>query len=217
MLELVGLGAIRDRYPHELSGGERQRVAFARALAPEPGVLLLDEPFASLDPNLRARLWRDTVAILRAAGAAVVFVTHDQGEALAVGDRVAVMRAGQLVQVGAATDVFHRPADTFVAAFMGEADELVPADAVGLGAGDPPGNGAVMLVRPDDLAINRSERGDATVTEVEYRGAVWCCTIDLPGGSRVRALYDGDQPPTVGTRVEVRLRDGHHLLRIALP
>jgi iron(III) transport system ATP-binding protein len=215
MLELVGLADMRDRYPHELSGGERQRVALARALAPEPGVLLLDEPFASLDPNLRARLRRDIVAILRAAGTAVVFVTHDQGEALAVGDRVAVMRGGQLVQVAAATDVFHRPADMFVASFMGEADELVPADAARLGAASPNGHSQILLVRPDDLAIGPSDQGSATVTELEYRGAVWCCTIELAGGSQVRALYDGDEPPGVGTRVDVELRAGHTLLRVA--
>ena len=138
MLELVGLAEYRARYPHELSGGERQRVALARALAPEPGVLLLDEPFASLDTNLRARLREDVVAILRTAGAAVVFVTHNQGEALAAGDRVAVMRSGRLAQVDRPTEVYHRPADTFVASFMGEAYELTAADSGRLAPADPP-------------------------------------------------------------------------------
>ena len=99
MLEVVGLDDFGDRYPHELSGGERQRVALARALAPEPALMLLDEPFASLDPNLRARVRSDVVSILRSTGTPAVFVTHDQAEALAIGDRIAVMRSGRVVQL----------------------------------------------------------------------------------------------------------------------
>jgi len=87
-------------------------------------------------------------------------------------------------------------------------------ERLGARAGSPSDNGAVVLVRPDDLAIELSEQGSATVTELEYRGAVWCCSIELPGGSQVRALYDGDRPPSVGTRVDVVLRDGHRLLRV---
>ena len=118
----IGLAGHGDRYPHELSGGERQRVALARALAPEPRLVLLDEPFASLDPNLRdpaARRHRRRSCA--STGTPALFVTHDQAEALSIGDRVAVMRAGRIEQVGPPDDVFHRPANRFVAGFMGEA------------------------------------------------------------------------------------------------
>jgi ABC-type sulfate/molybdate transport systems ATPase subunit len=109
-LELVGLQHKAERYPHELSGGERQRVALARALAPEPAVVLLDEPFSSLDASLRAGLRREVELILREAGASAVLVTHDQEEALSLADRIAVMRDGAVVQTGTPEDVYHRPA-----------------------------------------------------------------------------------------------------------
>ena len=127
MLELVSLGAFRDRFPHELSGGERQRVALARALAPRPSLMLFDEPFASLDHNLRVQLRQEVVGVLRATGTPAVFVTHDQREALTIGDRIAVMRAGRIVQLATPAEVFHRPADGFVASFMGEVSFL-PVD-----------------------------------------------------------------------------------------
>ena len=114
--------ATAGRYPHELSGGERQRVALARALAPAPRLMLLDEPFASLDPNLRAQIRAEVVALLRSTGTPAVFVTHDQTEAMATGDRVAVMRAGRIEQLGTPTAVFHAPASRFVAGFMGDAE-----------------------------------------------------------------------------------------------
>ena len=110
-LDVIGLAQHGRRYPHELSGGERQRVALARALAPEPRLVLLDEPFASLDPNLRIRLRADIVAILRSTGTPALFVTHDQAEALSIGDRVAVMRDGRIEQDGPPDDVYHRPVE----------------------------------------------------------------------------------------------------------
>ena len=118
---MIGLEGNGNRYPHELSGGERQRVALARALAPHPRLMLLDEPFASLDPNLRMQIRADVVELLHQTGTAAVFVTHDQAEALSVGDRIAVIRAGQIEQVGTPDVVFHRPGNRFVAGFMGPA------------------------------------------------------------------------------------------------
>src|SRR5918997_4213306 len=119
-LELVGLQHKADRHPHELSGGERQRVALARALAPGPDVVLLDEPFSSLDATLRADLRREVELILRDAGATAILVTHDQEEALTLADRLAVMREGRLVQTGAPEQVYTRPADRWAAQFVGE-------------------------------------------------------------------------------------------------
>ncbi len=128
-LELVGLQHKADRYAHELSGGERQRVALARSLAPEPAVVLLDEPFSSLDATLRADLRREVELILREAGATALLVTHDQEEALALGDRLAVMRAGELMQVGRPEDVYARPAERWTAQFVGDVNVLSgPAD-----------------------------------------------------------------------------------------
>ena len=109
MLQLVGLTGYDKRYPHELSGGERQRIALARALALQPALLLLDEPFASLDPNLRTRIRDEVVDILRSTGTPALFVTHDQQEALAIGDRIAVMNSGRIVQLDHPHTVFHQP------------------------------------------------------------------------------------------------------------
>ena len=146
-------------------------MALARALAPEPTLLLLDEPFASLDPNLKSKIRHDVVDILRATHTPGIFVTHDQREALAVGDRVAVMRSGQIVQLGSPWEVFHRPADTFCAAFMGEAAFLdldrdgagslsCPLGPVLASPGADPGT-HVALVRPDDLGLTESSTGEA--------------------------------------------------------
>src|SRR5918995_808938 len=148
MLDLVGLAGEASRLPHELSGGQQQRVALARALAPDPALVLLDEPFSNLDAALRVRVRGEVRSILGEAGATAVFVTHDQEEALSLADRVAVMRAGRVLQVGEPAALYARPSDRFVATFVGDAD-LIPgraqdgavATAVGrLGvAGDDPG------------------------------------------------------------------------------
>lgn len=122
VLEATGLAGLADRYPHELSGGEAQRVALARSLAPRPAIVLLDEPFSNLDRNLRVRIREDTISVLRAVGATGVFVTHDQEEALAVGDRVAVVSSGRIEQLDLPSTVFHAPTNRFVATFIGEAD-----------------------------------------------------------------------------------------------
>jgi ABC-type Fe3+/spermidine/putrescine transport system ATPase subunit len=123
------------------------------------------------------------------------------------------MRRGRLAQVDTPTEVFHRSADSFVASFMGEADELRRADARRLAPTDARGGDDVLIVRPDDLAICAVDGADRRVTAVEYRGAVWCCTVELSGGSRVRALHVADHAPDVGAQVNIVLRDGHRLLR----
>jgi iron(III) transport system ATP-binding protein len=215
-LAMVGLDGYGNRFPHELSGGERQRVALARALAPRPRIMLLDEPFASLDPNLRARLREDVVAVLRATGTPAVVVTHDQADALAIGDRVAVMRAGRIVQEGTPDDVFHRPVDRFVAAFMGEADFVTAGDLRALGdrRADAVGEGRVVMIRPSDVCFVPSEAGTARVVGEEFRGSVWKYALALDSGGRVHAIqpYAGRTAP--GTRVAVTLRAGHQLVEL---
>jgi len=179
-LELVGLQHKADRYPHELSGGERQRVALARALAPGPAVVLLDEPFSSLDAALRADIRRDVELILREAGTTAVLVTHDQEEALSLADRLAVMREGRLVQVGAPEDVYARPADRWAAQFVGEVNVIRGMSRAGgvetrLGTFDVARatglSGAVhVAVRPEQLDLRVDRSGNAEITQREFRG-----------------------------------------------
>ena len=181
-LELVGLQHKADRHPHELSGGERQRIALARALAPEPDVVLLDEPFSSLDASLRADLRREVELILRDAGATAILVTHDQEEALTLADRLALMRDGRIVQVGAPEDVYAQPAERWAAQFVGEVNvlpgvlrgdsvhtELGSFDLVSpVGAAD---TGSVHIaVRPEQLEFRGGREPNAEVVEREFRG-----------------------------------------------
>ncbi len=217
MLDLVSLGDHGDRFPHELSGGERQRVALARALAPEPALMLFDEPFASLDHNLRVQLRHDVVAALKATGTPAVFVTHDQQEALAIGDRIAVMRSGRFVQLDTAAAVFHTPVNRFVAAFMGDASFL-PVAGVGsdahtaLGPVDLAGHGAGRIhamVRPDDLRFVATSAGTATIAAREYHGTDWLSTARLDDGTELLFMTSHLDPPEVGARGDVQLVPGH--------
>ena len=203
---MIGLAEHGRRYPHELSGGERQRVALARALAPEPRLVLLDEPFASLDPTLRIRLRADIVAILRSTGTPALFVTHDQAEALSIGDRVAVMRAGRIEQDGAPDDVYHRPANRFVAGFIDETAFLpVTAGTTELG----PVEAADWRV-PRRAPRGRRDRGRRTaasrcqVIAAEFHGA----HAHLPPAPAERRRGAGDRAAHRALRR--RRRRGRH-------
>jgi len=216
MLALVGMVDKADRYPHELSGGEQQRVALGRALALDPALVLLDEPFSQLDRGLAVTVRNEAMATLRAAGATVVLVTHDQDEALAVADRVAVMQVGRLVQVDAPARVFHRPVTEFAASFLGEADLLagqrrgaVADTALGTVtlADDGPAcpDGPVkVLVRPHHLAPAAEGPGAAAVVSaVEFRGGAVLHTLRLDDGETVRASLPHGSALAVGARVVV--------------
>ena len=218
-LEIVGLAGHGRRYPHELSGGERQRVALARALAPQPSLILLDEPFASLDPNLRRRLRREIVDILRRTRTPALFVTHDQADALSAGDRVAVMRDGRIEQVGEPDEVFHRPVNRFVAGFMGEATFL-PIDPASrrtelgpLPAGQVVLPGAELVVRPDDVTVvaDPSAPGvKATVVAVEFQGPTRTYSLRLPSGTVVLCAQPHDMVLERGSEVIATVVAGHH-------
>ncbi len=210
-LGVIGLAGHGRRYPHELSGGERQRVALARALAAEPRLVLLDEPFASLDPNLRVRLRTDIVDVLRATGTPALFVTHDQAEALSVGDRVAVMRAGRIEHDGAPDDVYHRPANRFVADFMGAAAFLpVAAGLSELGPVEA-GDGMLLVVRPHDVALAVHGPGvAATVLGTDFEGPTRTYRVRLPSGAEVAASTPHPFQVAVGSTVHVTLRPGDH-------
>ena len=206
MLELVGLSAQADRYAHQMSGGQQQRVALARALAIQPRVLLLDEPLSALDAKVRVQLRDEIRRIQLEVGTTTLFVTHDQEEALAVADRVGVMRAGRLEQIGAPDEVYSRPTSEFVADFVGltnRVDGEVAADgasarvlgtAVPLLPGSPTSGPVTVLVRPEALAVEVVPDGDAEVVATSFLGAhgrVQVRTVD--GGPGLRA---GGRPAT---------------------
>ncbi|MFI2457375.1 ABC transporter ATP-binding protein [Streptomyces sp. NPDC019539] len=193
MLDLVGLSGYGNRMPHELSGGQQQRVALARALAPEPQLVLLDEPFNALDSALRAGVRADVRAALQATGATAVLVTHDQQEALSTADLVAVVRDGRVAQCAAPQDVYHRPADPWVAAFVGDA-VIVSGTAekdmatTSLGrvalAARPSGlREGLVLLRPEQLRLSDAASADArgTVTDVRFYGHDAMVTVAVDG------------------------------------
>jgi iron(III) transport system ATP-binding protein len=211
-LELVGLQHKTGRHPHELSGGERQRVALARALAPEPEVVLLDEPFSSLDATLRADLRREVELILRDAEATALLVTHDQEEALSLADRLAVMREGRIVQVGAPEEVYGRPASRWAAQFVGEVNVLAGVAREGgveteLGRFDlrAPATGTVhVAVRPEQLELSARHDGNAEVVSREFRGHDVLYRLRHEGGRTVLVQLPSLELYEVGARVFVR-------------
>ncbi len=221
ILEMVRMAPLADRYPHQLSGGEQQRVALARSIAPRPLALLLDEPFSSLDPQLRVQLRAEVKDILRSGGITAMYVTHDQEEALFMGDRVAVMHSGNLEQVGTPEEIFHSPNNRFVARFLGLAD-FIPARATGdglvteIGAlhSDAPFTSEAeveVMVRPDDVAIRPSETGLGKVVGRVFRGMHYLYSLSLPSGAMVHSLQHHTAYYQQGTSVEVSLELGQTL------
>ncbi|MFC7138227.1 ABC transporter ATP-binding protein [Halobaculum litoreum] len=228
LLEAVGLADYGDRSPGDLSGGQRQRVALARSLAPEPDVLLLDEPFSNLDVSLRVRMREEVKRILDEAGVTAVSVTHDQEEALSISDRVAVVNDGRVEQVGDPGEVFEHPTSRFVASFLGQASFL-PArvgetgieTAVGSydrdllkGLGDGyTGSNVDVLVRPDDLRATPVGEGDADgeVIRRQYTGPSFVYHVKLHDGTVLRCLHNHTEEFEVGEAVAVTLVADHAL------
>jgi iron(III) transport system ATP-binding protein len=222
LLALVGLDAdLADRSPHQLSGGQQQRVALARALAPEPSLVLLDEPFSSLDAALREETRLAVSRALAATGATAVLVTHDQAEALSMADQVAVLRGGRLVQRTDPRTLYRRPGDLDVATFVGEAVVLdadlrdgrahcvlgaLPYEQAS--AGTAPEGRARILLRPEQLRLSAPDTGTtaARVRSVDFYGhdsRVW---LDLPGGGTVSARLEGADLPGAGDDVSISVR-----------
>ncbi|HET7659992.1 MAG TPA: ABC transporter ATP-binding protein [Oryzihumus sp.] len=202
MLDLVGLSEQADRYAHQMSGGQQQRVALARALAIEPQVLLLDEPLSALDAKVRVQLRDEIRRIQLEVGTTTLFVTHDQEEALAVADRVGVMREGNLEQLAAPQELYSRPASAFVADFVGLTNRVPATVADGharvLGASVPllPGSAgsgpATLLLRPESLTVAADPQGSATVLTSSFLGSwgrVTACTDD---GLELMCQVDND-------------------------
>jgi iron(III) transport system ATP-binding protein len=190
MLEIVSLPDMGKRYPHELSEGQQQRIALARALAPFPKVMLLDEPFSNLDADLRVELRTDTKRILKEKGITIILVTHDQEEAFSLSDRIGVLNRGKLEQTGVPAEIYHRPASRFVADFVGKADFMSGSIRNGalisdLGVFRYPehpsleGKDVDIMMRPDDVDFEMDEEGEARITDVSFWGprffTGWSC------------------------------------------
>jgi len=231
MLELVGLGGMQGKFPHQLSGGQQQRVALARALAPQPRLLLLDEPFSSLDVELRERLAEEVRRILKQAGITALMVTHDQMEAFAVGDVVGVMQQSRLEQWDQPYALYHRPATRFVADFIGHG-MFVPGALVGA-AGDmametPLGrlqdvsrimetlqssatHGAPfdVLLRSDDIVHDDLSPFRARIVRKSFRGADFLYTLRLDDGLELLSLVPSHHDHAVGEAIGIRLEVNH--------
>lgn len=228
VLALVGLEGAEDRYPHELSGGQQQRVALARALAPQPKLLLLDEPFSNLDVELRERLAHEVRAILKAANTTALLVTHDQQEAFAVGDVIGVMHEGQLHQWDDAYTLYHRPSTRFVAEFIGhgvftpatlrEVDHTIVVDTplglltdvaeCPLPSAYPDGECDVLL-RADDIVHDDSATVKAEILRKAFRGAEFLYTLRLKTGDTVMAHVPSHHDHHVGEWIGIRPQVDH--------
>lgn len=223
LLHLVGMAELALRSPHELSGGQQQRVALARALAPRPELLLMDEPFSNLDVELRERLAIEVRDLLKETGTTAIIVTHDQHEAFAVADRIAVLAEGHLQQWGTAMDLYHRPVNRFVADFIGEGvmiSGVVDAQGylinvlgkfpcelsdVALKAGDR----AEMLVRPDDIQHDDDSPLKARVVSKAFRGAQFLYTLALPAGQHLVSLVPSHHDHAIDELIGIRMEIDH--------
>jgi iron(III) transport system ATP-binding protein len=220
-LELVGLIGLGDRFPHELSGGQQQRVALARALAPGPSVVLLDEPWSNIDPVLRSSMRGELAAILRATGVTVLLVTHEQEEAFSLGDRVALMRDGAIVQTGSPEEIYYDPATPWAAEFVGTGNVLPGRLADGIVEtlvgrfpapnGDAPGD-VEVLVRPELLELALDADGAGVVVYREFRGHDVFYRVRLTDGTTFCSQRPSNEAIPLGARVAVRPHAG----RVAL-
>ncbi len=190
MLEMMQLTEFRNRPIDALSGGQRQRVALARAIAPRPQVLLLDEPLSALDARLRDQLRQEIDTLLRALGITAIYVTHDQSEAMALGDRICVIEAGRIAQIGSGRDLYHHPANTFVADFIGDANRYVTQ------------TGEVIL-RPEELSLRPNRNGAFMIMRVTFLGPVLRVMVRHRDGQELRADVPDDLTLQPGTRVDV--------------
>jgi iron(III) transport system ATP-binding protein len=222
MLELVGLAGMGKRYVHELSGGQQQRVALARALAPEPDLVLLDEPFSNLDVDMREKLAYEVRQILKNQRTTGILVTHDQHEAFAVGDHIGVMNEGRLLQRDTAYNLYHSPDNRFVADFIGQGvfipGMLVGHDSVqtelGLIRGDraydlPPGTEVELLLRPDDVVLDEAGELCGEVVQRAFKGAEILFTIRIRPGLEVLSLIPSHHDYQLGDTVHLRLELDH--------
>lgn len=222
LLERVGLAEIADRYPHELSGGQNQRVALARALAPRPDLLLMDEPFSNLDLELRERLGYEVRDILKDEGITCVMVTHDQHDAFALSDKVGVMADGRIRQWDSPYNLYHEPADRFVADFIGDgvflSGTLVKPDTVSTELGVVTGKRCYswgagtdidVLIRPDDIVPDPEGELRAVIVRKAFKGAEILYTLQLENGATLLSLFPSHADHALGEQVGIRLQADH--------
>lgn len=216
LLELVGLPGMQKARPHDLSGGMQQRVAVARALAPRPDVVLLDEPFSALDVSLRAQVRAEVLRALRASGATAVLVTHDQDEALSCADQVAVLRDGKVIQAGTPRAIYEQPTDRQTAEFFGDCNVLQAAPradgsyecALGriAGAVTFDATSGSLLLRPEHIRATASAGAAAQVADMSYHGHDILLHIRLGDGSLVKSrMLAGSDVPSVGDSVALEI------------
>jgi iron(III) transport system ATP-binding protein len=229
LVAAVGLAGTEGKYPHELSGGQQQRVALARALAPQPQLLLLDEPFSNLDVDTRERLGLEVREIIKRTSTTAVLVTHDQQEAFAIADEIGIMHQGRIVQWDSAYNLYHRPATRFIADFIGQgvflpgsvrssqavdielgtlSGEIPPTCEIGC---DACGKGCQVevLLRPDDVVHDDASPLKAEVVQKAFRGAEILYTLRLESGRRVLALVPSHHDHALGERIGIRLAVDH--------
>ena len=227
MLEMVGLSDVAARYPHQLSGGQQQRVALARMLAPAPDLVLLDEPFSSLDVELRQRLSFEVHDILKAQGVTGIMVTHDQQEAFAMGETIGVLREGRLLQWDTPYTLYHEPADRFVADFIGQgrfiSATLLTPDTIETGVGIirgnraflwPPGTQLDVLLRPDDVVPDPQGPLQGQVVKKAFKGAQTLYTLLFNNGIELLSLFPSHLDHPLGVPVRVRI-NAEHLVAFA--
>ncbi|MEJ2603016.1 MAG: ABC transporter ATP-binding protein [Gammaproteobacteria bacterium] len=222
LLELVGLPGLERRFPHELSGGQQQRVALARALAPEPELLLMDEPFSNLDAGLRERLAGEVRDIIKGVGTTALVVTHDHQDAFSVADDVGVISEGRLRQWDTAYNVYHRPEDRFVAGFVGQGvwvpgivrspGQVETGVAMARGrmtGGLPPGTEVELLLRPDDVVHDDESPLRARVASRRFRGSQFLYELVTQEGQRLLSAVPSHHDHAVGEMIGFRIQTDH--------
>jgi iron(III) transport system ATP-binding protein len=217
MLALVRLPEMATRRPRELSGGQQQRIALARALAPRPAVILLDEPWSNIDPLLRSSMREELAAILRGVGVTVVLVTHEREEAFSLADRIALMHGGRIVQSGAPEQIYYEPATRWAAEFVGAANFLpgrIDRDLVETALGAFPVRGAnghidvEALVRPELLELRPDPAGLGEVIAREFRGHDVFYRVRLGDGTILLSQRPSNELVALGARVAVHAHEG---------
>jgi len=224
LLHQIDLDAFENRYPHELSGGQQQRVALARALAPKPGLLLMDEPFSSLDAQLRVKLGQQIRDLLQAQNATCLLVTHDQADAFALSDQIGVMYEGQIRQWGSPFALYHEPADRFVSRFIGEGSfiqgNLLSSNSAQTALGKIAGSSHYpwaigtmvdILIRPDDVVMTAESPIQGKILRKAFRGAQTLYTLALADGSEVLALLPSHIDANPGDKLPLQLQADHFI------
>ena len=219
LLDLVGMSQFKKMYPHELSGGQQQRIALARAMAPKPSLLLMDDPLSSLDEELREQLAREIRLILQEEKISAILVTHDQNEAFAVGDHICVMHQGRVQQNDSAYNLYHYPQNRFVAEFIGEG-ALLPgvvtsADTIATDLGEITGylpesckdrDNVEVLIRPENVILADDKENKAVIKERYFRGSGYLYSLKTSGGVELLCLLPGSEALQIDQSISVRLQ-----------